>query len=334
MWRFRRLCGGASCWWSLPDLFLAADKPHNMLPSAWYHSWWPWWRKALRAIGLDAPHFRRAMPTVQQAVAEDDCDLLENAGRVLPSYSLSTFALFALLPRWCGCGLRSASTKAAAASKKWTTFFGFLVDTCVQGGPWMLPLRMDFDAQFVPGMGVIATGGTVHLPVTAENMVILRPLDNGTPQGTRLLQACDFAEELGLVDFMGRLAMKKNLAFGFVQCVGHLAAKVEARFASPAAQSEKASDKSAVLTAVHAQSLGRFGKTVKQTLKHSRRARMLQYLLAGRRHFDSSEEQLAFSGVCDAGRFGRRECMLIAVGTPDNVVMWAPPVVHPHKKTP
>ena len=53
VWAFRRSQNGARCWWSLPDLFLAADKPYNMSPSQWYHSWWKWWGTTLEQLGLD-----------------------------------------------------------------------------------------------------------------------------------------------------------------------------------------------------------------------------------------------------------------------------------------
>eukprot|EP00972_Heterocapsa_arctica_P066733 9847790-Heterocapsa_arctica.AAC.1 len=59
---------------------------------------------------------------------------------------------------------------------------------------------------------------------------------------------------------------------------------------------------------------------------------MLQYLLAGRCHFD--RQHLALSAACDAGRFGNRECLLTAIGTPDNRAMWAPPVAPPQTGNP
>lgn len=319
IWRFRRMNSGSTCWWSLPDIFWAADKPHSMPPNSWYHSWWPWWRKTLRSLGLDAPHFRRAAPTAHCRPPHDD-EILEGLGRVLPSYSLSTYALFSLLPRWCGNGMRSSKCKGGGASRKWLALFQLFLQTFAIGGEWSLQLTMDIEAQYVPGLGVVGSGPSVALMVAADGVLGLAPLDRRCPMGAKILEATDFAETTDLADFMLCLCRKKVLSCAFVQVVGQVAARIEGRFG----QSGYA-DSASLPRGLHSQSLGRFGKSMQRQLKHSRRARMLQYLLAGREHFD--RPLLAMSGACDAGRFGNREVMLVAFATPDNTLMWAPPVV-------
>lgn len=94
----------------------------------------------------------------------------------------------------------------------------------------------------------------------------------------------------------------------------------------------KAEQQGLVKSGVHGRSLGRFCTGVKQQLKNTRQYRMLQYFYAGRSAFDIDFKSLSLA--CDAGRFGKRNCLLSVVCLPDNTAMWAPPAVPHIKKCP
>lgn len=133
-WRFDRSQGGAVCFWSLPDLYAAANAPYSMSASQWYHSWWPWWTKRLGGFGISAsPHLRRASPTSQTGQAAQD-DTFEMAYKVLPSYSMSTYALIALLSQWCSPPARGKNKSAEQiAPKRWSQFATMLFETYIFG---------------------------------------------------------------------------------------------------------------------------------------------------------------------------------------------------------
>lgn len=285
--------------------------------------------RCYRASAWTPPHYRRAAPTAQRADgAENNNNVLERFGRVLPGYSLSSFVLLALFPRWCASGLRSQKDKGAHASKKFKTLFNLLLETYLSG-EWGLEIIVDFDAQIIPGFGAHGTGPRVVLPVDVDGVVRTDLLSNGSAQGQRLYAACGGVDELQLADLAIAWCSQKKLAYGFIQLVGQVATRIEGVLMPP--KQEKSVAKGAsqpVQAGSHSQGLGAFGLNVAAQLKASRRARMIQYLLAGRKHFD--RDLIAMSGVCDAGRFGHRECLLVACATPDGVVMWAPPVVPWH----
>lgn len=338
VWRFRRPNGGSWCWWSLPDIHRGANSPSHSSASKWYHAWWPWWTKYLKGLGFDSPHFRRATPTAQSTTAsEEKNSFLEQFGRVLPSYSLSTAALMLLLPRWACSTSRGYQEKGKEGAKKWYDFLDLLLASHVHTGEWKLKVYLDPEVQMlaVPNFSFSGVHPT-ELRVSAVGEVDLRPLGSGPALSRRLHEACNTDTTVKLTDLCISWSGPKLLNFAYCQLMCQIAARIEAKI-HPTEQAGRKEVKKLVQPGAHGMSLGKFGKSMQQQLQVSRKSRMLQYLLAGREHFDG--KLLSISGGCDAGRFGHRSCSLTVVCEPGGVAMWAPPVVlgpttHPHPKCP
>ena len=106
------MCGGIGmsqtpqAWWNLPCLYEVlrlAEAECGEAAGAWYHRRWLQWTKQMQKLGLAGPHIRRSIgaqlsPAVQAQPGQE----YEESFRVLPWYSISSFALVALLVK-LGC---------------------------------------------------------------------------------------------------------------------------------------------------------------------------------------------------------------------------------------
>lgn len=221
-WLFRRSQGGAFCFWSLPDLYAAADAPYGMSASQWYHSWWPWWAKRLGSLGLAAlPHLRRATPTSQASQAAHD-DKLESNYRVLPLYSLSTFALVALLPQWCSQPARGKIRSAdQVAPSQWTQFATMLFDTHLRGSDRDFNLFLDLTVEVIPGLHPCGFH-PVKVQVDAGGFMDLQPLRERPFAGPPLLEPFgDQVRQVGLLDLLKAWGSRKQFFFAYKQLAGY-----------------------------------------------------------------------------------------------------------------
>jgi hypothetical protein len=277
-WWFKRPIGGAFSWWSLASIFEAAGKPFAMTPNEWYHSWWPWWAKILGRLGYPAVHARRASPTKQSSCAADAASSMEFDLRVLPQYSLSAYALLALLPRWCQARSKGSKAKAEKSAQAWSTFMSLLLGTYVVGEKWLFCLRLDCDAQALPGLP-IAGSDEVQLPVDTRGRVDVSALKASSHRSAALLlQALPGGDEPTLHQMCLAWCGGKKLEFAFSQLVWHLGSIIETAIKGSLEEVLPVSKASREQLGVRS-----FSTISKKICKFQRRQRMLQYfLLAGR----------------------------------------------------
>ena len=110
--RFQQQDVGMGLWWSLQDLRECGGlKGYNQRPSHWWLKRWEPWTRSVRLIGpADGLYLRKSQPYKKRVVVGDrtrpvvlDKDpATEDAERVLDKATLSSFAIFALVPRWIG----------------------------------------------------------------------------------------------------------------------------------------------------------------------------------------------------------------------------------------
>ena len=306
--------GGAFSWWSPASIFEAAGKPYAMTPNGWYHSWWPWWAKILARLGYPTVRARRAAPTKQSTCAADVVSSVEFDLRVLPKYSLSAYALLALLPRWCKVKGRGGA-KAEKAALARSAFTSLLLSTYVVGQKWMFCLRLDDSAQAQPGLPITGEG-EVQLPVDIHGCVdVSTPKASSHRLAALLLKAFPENEKLSLQQVRVAWCSRKKLEFAFSRLVWHLETSVKESL-EEVLPADKASRGQ-----LGVQSFNTIGK---KFCKFQRRQRMPQYFYAGRQAFD--KDLPALSCAADASRIGNRPTLPFVPGEPQNTAVWAPPM--------
>lgn len=227
VWRFDHEHAGSRCWWSLSDMYAAADKPFGMSASQWYHSWWPWWRKRIDALSYEPVHLRRAAPTSQSVAAHGVRDEeADTASRVLPSYSMSMFAMMALLLGWYTASTRGKKKeKPSEAPAKFESFAQMLLRTYLVDD-WQVDISMRQDVAAIPGLP-FSREESVSLAIGGDGIVDLSPLAADALADSGLLSPFRNCTKVGILRLLKGWASRKQFFFAFKQLVVAVATSLE-----------------------------------------------------------------------------------------------------------
>lgn len=333
---------GAWCFWSLKALRNNFCPASDTTPSSWYQNWWQWWEKHL--LRLDIPpreHLRRPVRT-QHAPKRQFTEVDDNGidVRVFEEASASSYAMVALLVKWCS---RSVTSKPKTESLRcaWQRCAQSLVDTfLVLEEPLVWPIVLSETAVATPGLP-LSGGKMVDLGIVRGQVQLSSLLGEGSSIMSRLLELMNcFEMNMHLVEFLQRLsAVGVKGHWLLKQMVWHLAAALEGALlpnvptekvvlAEQATDTKKdpAADCAGQSRRAHARDRRRLKLRIKMKVKPARvlgsALRIAKYFFAGRKCFEKPHHM---SIAVDAGRVGKIEYMCGVAGLPSGDVVWLPP---------
>lgn len=317
---------GARVWWSLPSIHLALGLGANA--ARWFHRSWQQWRAQVLKLGLVDPHMRRSATTKNsQRIIDDLPDKWVEDVRCLPWYSVSSFALVALLCRWSICKwqrsdmdrLRAFQVCLTAVCENFLTGdFQFEVFARPVVAPGV-PLQGDESVQLSSCAGIVDLSGllaSAH-PVFREwsSQLALRA------RGVRW--AC--AHLLRNV-FQGGVALEPL----FAQLVHTLGALVDSQVCGEAGDQTAPDSFGVVVTSVAKGTESdqcRFNKKMIQRVRDELAKRMaerrLQYFLACRSQFSGAD--VNYSIAVDGSRMGQKSVIAGFVANAGGVCAVCPP---------
>lgn len=332
VWLFARPWWGAQAWRSLFSSWERARPEGRMTCSQWQQSWWPWWRTTLSEINLPVPHLRRACPyhgrRGRNAAAENYFGV---DPRVLEESTLSSHACVAILSR-LACPRKVSQTAAKTNTMSWAQLLDHIC--CNMVAPHLLAtfaLCLDSRTACAP---FLASSGRSMVQLTCDGgLVDLRPPEGAGSAGYTLSGMLDRVECISIADLLiqlYRLGKPAREVFKQLVCVCGCALDdfVVAVASGPSPMHVDAGAGASAGSGAgggDGPTPGRASLMVRMAAAFQAGGRrMLRYFFCARKVF-KAPQYLGLS--VDASRVARKNVLLGAITTPENVGAWCPPQV-------
>ena len=329
--QFSRANGGATIWWSMQSFYEKLGLQQGTA-SQWYHKRWLQWQAWLAKLGLRTPHLRRAVGAqTSRSVKARDTEPDEALWRVLPFYSVSTYAFLALLVR-----LSSKQWSQLKDKEHQLAFEHFLAAWLLQLLPKSAKLTIYLEGvEHVPGLG-LAGEQPVELKLENGQVDLTGLIESSWPRAQQWCKGLALflvRPKVDLQGFLGEVFLKgAAMQLLFIQLVVLLGIMVEdaaARALQPDAARGNAVEPSpmgasgaADRSHRHSRMKEKLAHEAATKLKHKVAERRLQYFMATRQAFTG---QQVYHMAVDCSRIGKQNIMAGVVALPDGTMAICPP---------
>ena len=327
--QFSRANGGATIGWSMRSFYEKLGL--QGIASQWYRKRWLQWQAWLAKLGLRTPRLRRAVEAqTSRSVKARDTEPDEALWRVLPFYSVSTYAFLALL-----VGLTSKQWSQLKAKEHQLAFEHFLAAWLPQLLPRSAKLTIYLeDVEHVPGLG-LAGEQPVGLKLGNGQVDLVGLIDGSWPraqQGCKGLALFLVRPEVDLQGFLDEVFLKgAAMQLLFIQLgvlLGLMVEDAAARALQPDAARGNAVEPSpmgasgaADRSHRHSRMKEKLAHEAATKLKHKVAERRLQYFMATREDFTG---QQVYHMAVDCSRLGKQNIMAGVVALPNGTMAICP----------